>query len=196
MSYVKIAESTGFDRTVEIHEDGAVAGSVMDLVLQDVIQIEGVAGNNKYTPHLPHQLQIPVIDFNNTLISHFRNRKLTDFKVFLKDDAANLLFEGYLNTRFPQHMFARSTNALMLDAYDGITTLKGKEITFSKFDKVAVGELFESIIHETGITHDVIIATELAHAGQSSPSGILPNGYRIDPWAFVRGVENPDLYTL
>ena len=197
MSYTKIAESSGFDLTVEIHElDAAVPGSLIGLVLQDVIQIQGVANNDKYTPHLPHELQIPVIDYSNQLISTFRNRRLTDFKVIVKDFSLSIIYEGYLNTRFPNHRFGQATNQLMINAFDGITALKNKSITFSRFAKQPVGEIFESILHETGITQDVVIMTDLEHEDQSSPSGILPNGYRVDPWAFVRSQSDPDLYSL
>lgn len=196
MSYTKIAESSDFGISVEIHEKDLIGSFSYELILKDVIEKQGQVTNEKYTAHLPFELEVPVVDFENELISHFRNRNLTDFKVYLYDESSNLKFHGYLNTRFPDHNFGRSTNVLKLSAYDGITTLKGKSIEFNQHDRLPVGDILKELINNTGIAEDVVIATDLQHTGQSSPGGILPNGYRVDPWAFLRQSQDSDQYTL
>lgn len=192
MAYYKIAESTSYDIQVELYEKADSDPNLNEqLFVLDFIERKGITSIDKYKPHLPYEVQVPVLDADRFLLNRIRNFSMDKFKMKVWDSDSTFLGEWYVNTKFSWQNFSKITDVLPLVGFDGITLLKHKApVTLLQ----PIGKLFESLLVLTGIDVPVIVTSDIKPIFASGQNDILPNQYRTDPLNFVRGIDSPSAY--
>jgi len=170
-----------------------------DIVLEsDIILLDEshrVGSDSAFAPpHLPHEVQLLILDEGNAVDRATRNAKKGTHRVVISHGGTEF-FTGYAMNNVDRSDFISPFTRFTLFCTDGLTALQEVDNDYVGFHQL--GNLFVNLLDDIGFQLPVNIVMDRQHQGAAPPAGILPNGIRLDVDEYTHiDSQQPSKYNL